>query len=149
MYKNVLVLLIIAFLLMACDPTDNNKEAEAEIANIIREIEYTFNYTVQGGNDVAPIMRYYSDNYKHNGDDKTQVTNRWVNRAREYSSMRTDVININVYGRDAIVILTTYFYPRGNSNYPELDIHNDFSVFIDDVDGWKIIGNQVNISIDI
>jgi len=148
MYKNVLILVIIGFLLLSCDPTDDKKVAEAEIANIIRELEYTFNNTVQGGNDVTSIMRYYSDNYRHNGADKTQVANRWVTRAREYSSMNTDIINIIVYERDATVILTTYFYPRGNNNRPELDIYNDFSVFYDDDDGWKIFGNQLNISID-
>jgi len=149
MVRNILVLVIVAFLLMACNPNgDDEKDAKAQIVNIIREIEYTFNNTVQGGNDVSSIMKYYSEDYRHNGANKMEVNNRWVTRAREYSSMRVEVIDVykNYIDDNRNVVLTTYFYSRSNNN-PVLDIYNDFSVFSDEDGGWKIIGNGVNISI--
>jgi len=141
--RYLLIILLSTMLLLSC--SDNGDVPKARMANIIRDIEHSFNDTVSGGNDVSSIMKYYHEDYRHNGGDRNHINGVWRTRARDYeNNMKTHIISIDTDNN--VVHLTITFYPRGSETpiiYTDPGTFGDMSFFYEDDDGkWWIYGNQ-------
>jgi len=144
-YKYLLVILCACLLLSCSDPQDEDID-RARISNIIRDIEYSFNQHDATGFDASPIMQYYAEYYLNNGENKINAQSEWTKRANRFSSMKTEIHNIDVSTTPAEVRLTVTFLEWNSSSpfiYTDPGTYGDLSYFCnDDVSGWVICGNQ-------
>jgi len=141
--KYMLIILLSIMLFISC--SDKGDVPKARVANIIRDIEHSFNNTVMGGSDVSSIMKYYHDDYSHNGAVKAIAQAKWSERADLYDGMKAEIIRISIDGDYGIATLKITFYLRGGETVPpytDPDTFGDMSYFIEQDKVWKIWGKD-------
>ena len=140
--KKIIILFLSILILNSCIFSDKESIDKAQILDILKQIEYSFNQF-----DLEPIMKNYHPDFFHRGKTFYNEESVWIDRKVLYLNLLIDDIKITLDHNFAIVRMKVYFWEYHNEipiQFIEPEINGDMSYFyFDDYIGeWKIFGNQ-------
>ncbi len=137
--KKLLPLLLpFLLLLMSCDVSSPEDATEMQIKDILYEIGKNYNW----GN-VAAIMEYVSVDYRHNGMQRMQLEQLWLDRMARYPLMEIKDLRLEISSDYAVAHFTLSLVSSSQTKISQEPGENgDLSYFYHDGYSWKLHGNQ-------
>ncbi len=134
----VAALMLLALLLTGCPVTTSPYYNESRIRDILNYMERAFNE-----HDIDAMMRYIHPEYLHDGMNRWQVRELWLDRMAEFLLLDFENVQVVIDDEDAYVSFTMKLMKEYETVYSnEPSAHGDCSYFIYDHGDWSVYGNQ-------
>jgi len=126
---------ILIFACVSCDLSSPEEVDNAEIEEILRDIENAFIYY-----DLSAIMQHYHPGFLHGTNSYNFEQVIWEIRMNEFDLISIENIEIDLNDSFAVVAFTLIFDDL-TTQEPSAE-HGDLSYFYREYDDWKICGNN-------
>ncbi len=140
MNMKVLRILLLPFLLLlaACGISSPEQIGEREIEDILYEISQHYNR-----GDVNGIMAHTSIDYRHDGMQRMQLRQLWLDRMGRYPLLEISEVKVAFSGDYATASFRmSLISSEGTVVSEEPEDNGDLSYFYHDGVAWKLHGNQ-------
>lgn len=135
-----LALLLLPFVLLnfSCGISSIEHSSEKEIEDILYQVSQNYNW----GN-VDAIMAHASLDYRHQGMQRMQLRQLWLDRMAEYPLMEISELKVYLSSDYAVAHFKLSLISSSQTKISqEPEEHGDLSYFYHDGYSWKLYGNQ-------
>jgi hypothetical protein len=133
-----LALLIVSLTLTGCPPPTSSYYDESRIENIMYNIKRAFN-----DHDIYALMQYIHPEYLHDGMNRWEVRELWLDRMSEHLLIDFQNVQIVIDDENAYVGFTMKLINEFETTYSEEpQAHGDLSYFLYDHGDWYVYGNR-------
>jgi len=133
-----IAVLVLSLTLTGCPPPTASYYDESRIENILYNIKRAFN-----NHDIYALMQHIHPDYLHDGMNRWEVRELWLDRMSEY--LLFDFVNVQIVidDEDAYVGFTMKVINEFETTYSdEPQAHGDLSYFLYDHGDWSVYGNR-------
>jgi len=140
--RKLLYLAVLAVILVlvttGCQHSTHLNYAETRINDILYNIRQAFN-----NHDIDALMTYFHYDYLHDGYNKWEIEQVWLDRMAEYLLIDFQNVQIDVYRDEAVVSFTMKLQNQTEAvYYTEPAAHGDLSFFYHNNYDWYVYGNR-------